>query len=125
MQSANYQKLDNFVAHDYGSIADSADILLGKESGADNLSSEAKPNAANFTSTEIIRMTGFGKAQKTAVFVIFLSFFSAFALLSMMPLLSTRLYVDLNLTPQLESALGSATFAAIGFRAVLTLHPPP
>ena len=36
----------------------------------------------------------------------------------MMPYLSTRLYVDLNLTPILESLLGVASYAGIAIRVV-------
>ena len=40
-----------------------------------------------------------------------MGYFGKHSIMEMMPVLSTRLYVQFNWTPQLESTLGTATFA--------------
>ena len=45
------------------------------------------------------------------IFIAFMGYLSVHTILDMMPVLSTRLYVEFDWTPELESSLGAATFA--------------
>ena len=103
-----------------------ADQKLPYGSLRENLQEEPKlylddePKANNYvvfdpeqecTSTQIISHIGFGKSQVVMMTVLFFAWFAEHSEINLMPILSTRLYVEMDLTPELESALGAASFA--------------
>ena len=54
------------------------------------------------------------------IFIAFMGYLSMHTILDMMPVLSTRLYVEFDWTPELESSLGAATFAGQTVSYLLT-----
>ena len=71
-------------------------------------------------SADLISDIGFGKYQAMVVFITFMGYFAKHSIMDMMPVLSTRLYVQFDWTPELESALGAATFAGQTLSYLLT-----
>ena len=71
------------------------------------------------TTSDVINFIGFGKYQIIILFVMFMGFCCEHALLDMIPVLSTRLYVELDLTPELESTLGTVTFFGLTFSIII------
>ena len=64
-----------------------------------------------YTTTELIQKIGFGKAQLIMISILFLSWFSEASEIMIMPILSTRLYAQWNLSPNYEAALGAFSYA--------------
>ena len=64
-----------------------------------------------YTTTELIQKIGFGKAQLIMISLLFLCWFSEASEIMIMPILSTRLYAQWNLSPHYEAALGAFSYA--------------
>ena len=95
----------------YGSISNKP------EPKTDEPSFELLSEDGPYTTTQIIEAIGLGKSQYLMMTILFFGFFSEVSETSLMPILSTRLYVEFELTSSLESAMGAASFAgfAVGY----------
>ncbi|XP_075258402.1 putative transporter SVOPL [Convolutriloba macropyga] len=98
----------------YGAVQTEEKFESG-EKGDDAMSKRSK----EFTPSELISMMGFGWTQIGIQMVFISTFFSQFLLLHMLPFLSTRLYVDLNLTPSQESAFSISSYFGFALSYVL------
>ena len=65
--------------------------------------------------SDIIKQIGFGWYQLRIILILFMAFAGEHALMDMIPVLSTRLYVELDLTAEREANLGVVTFAGLTF----------
>ena len=63
------------------------------------------------TPSEVIDSLGFGWAQGINFLIISFGFVSLWSTVQLIPYLSTRLYVEFDLTPELESTLSVASFS--------------
>ena len=60
--------------------------------------------------SDVLANADIGWYHILTMFTVFVGYCGRHALLDLMPVLSTRLYVEMDLTPELESALATVTF---------------
>ena len=108
MDSKEYKKLasnkdedESFL--DYGTLSDEEKRQKGSNDGL--------LERATYTSSDLLFQIGFGKSQVLLLTLLSFAYMAQYNMVTMMPYLSTRLYVDMDLSPSLESSLGVASYA--------------
>ena len=84
---------------------------------------EPNPEDINLTVqsvADILATIDFGRCHILTMVAVFVGYSGRHALLDMMPVLSTRLYVEMNLTPELESSLATVTFVGMALSYIIT-----
>ena len=70
--------------------------------------------------SDIIAEIELNRYHITTMITVFVGYSARHALLDMAPVLSTRLYVEMDLTPEMESALATVTFIGMTISYLLT-----
>ena len=83
----------------------------------DNRPEKVLEENGSYTVAEVIGAIGFGRSQIILIAITFFVPFGEIGEIMLMPILSTRLYAEMGLTPKMESLLASASFFgfAIGY----------